>query len=307
MTIKNVAGEPIQLLSTFKAIYENGSINAAANVRGITQSAVSKHLQKLRVWFDDDLFSRTNDGMEPTAKAISLIDRIEHILYEMNVLLEEETFNPQSLSGTLTIATTSEISHKLTPALVKLLCKQSPDLRITIVHLSPDYFLRELESGKVDFVISVNWHAPDQLMQKRLFSDEFVCVMSQSNPLSQQDEIALEDYLAAPHIMVAPLGMDKGFIDNILLKRGLKRKIRLSVPDFQQLDGRLLGQEHIVSLPTQVAKSFAKQSRQKVVLKPLPMKVPCVDYYLFWHRRFHNGRLNQWMRAAIQSILTDRD
>ena len=73
MTIRNIAGERFQLLTTFSSIYNCGSINAAANAQGVTQSAVSKHLQKLRDWFDDELFVRTSTGMQPTAKATALV------------------------------------------------------------------------------------------------------------------------------------------------------------------------------------------------------------------------------------------
>lgn len=306
MSIRNTSGEPVQLLNTFKAIYEYGSISAAADIRGITQSAASKHLQKLREWFDDELFLRTAHSMEPTAKAISLIDRAEHILQEMALLFEDKAFEPHALSGTLCIATTSEISQKITPHLLPLLEKEAPNLRITLLNLSSDYAIRELESGKVNLVISVNWHAPEQLMQKRLFSDHFVCLMAKSNPLAKKDKLTMASYLKAPHLMVAPLGKERGFIDNLLLKQGVKRKVRLSVPDFLQVDPSLLHTGHLLSLPFQIAESLRKKSAKTLVIKALPFELAQVDYYLFWHRRFQNDSASQWARGIIQEILSER-
>jgi len=199
--MKTVSGERFVLLTTFKAIYENTGIGAAADVLGLTQSAVSKHLQKLRDWFEDDLFVRTAQGMEPTQKAMSLIDRVEHILQEVSILSESSHFDVATLTGVFTIATTSEVSQRLTPKLLTLLAEKAPHLRITIIHLASDYSLRDLEMGKVDAVISVNWHAPEQLIQKRLFSDRFVCVMQKKHPLAKR-KLSLDNYAKANHIMV---------------------------------------------------------------------------------------------------------
>jgi DNA-binding transcriptional LysR family regulator len=94
MTIRNINGERFTLLATFKAIYENGGISSAAEVQGLTQSAVSKQLQKLREWFKDELFVRAAGRMEPTGKAVSLIERVEHISQEVAILSEAGEFYP---------------------------------------------------------------------------------------------------------------------------------------------------------------------------------------------------------------------
>jgi len=300
MSIRNVSGERFALLATFKAIYENGGISSAAKVQGITQSAVSKHLQKLREWFKDELFVRTAAGMEPTEKSISLIERVEHILQEVAILSEGSHFDPSQLSGVFTIATTSEVSQRLTPGLLDKLRKLAPRLRITLINLANDYSIRELESGQVGLVISVNWHAPEQLMQKRLFSDRFVCLMHKEHPLSKR-KLTIDAYAKATHIMVAPLGKERGYIDEQLSERGLHRQVRLSVPDFSQLETHLLQGEHIVTLPHRVATEMRK--KDTLTIKQLPFDVPGFDYYLFWHRRFSKENTNRWMRELVIRLL----
>ena len=301
MTIRNINGERFTLLATFKAIYENGNIGSAAEVQGITQSAVSKHLQKLREWFKDELFVRALGRMEPTEKALSLIERVEHILQEVAILSEASHFDPALLRGVFTIATTSEVSQRLTPNLLKKLSKISPKLRITIINLANDYSIRELELGKVDLVISVNWHAPEQLIQKRLYNDRFVCLMHKHHPLAKR-KLTIEAYANAMHIMVAPLGKERGFIDEQLTQRGLRRHVQLSVPDFSQLKAHLLDGEQIVTLPHRVALDLKKQG--ELIIKQLPFEVPGFDYYMFWHRRFSNHNTNRWVREIVSSLLT---
>ena len=300
MIIRNINGERFALLVTFKAIFESGGISAAAKIQGMTQSAVSKHLQKLREWFNDELFVRTASGMEPTEKSKTLIERVEHILQEVATLSDQAHFDPSLLTGGFTIATTSEVSQRLIPGLLKKLSNVAPKLRITVINLTHDYSIRELESGKVNLVMSVNWHAPEQLMQKRLYSDQFVCLMHKDHALAK-GKLTLKAYANATHIMVAPLGKERGFIDEQLAKNDLQRQIRLSVPDFSQIDTAVLQSDHIVTLPKHVASKLKKD--KNLIIKALPFDVPDIDYYLFWHKRFSNENTNQWMRELIFSLL----
>lgn len=300
MSIKNISGERFQLLTTFKAIYNNGGISAAADVQGITQSAASKHLQKLRDWFEEELFVRTANGMEPTEKASTLIERVEHILTEMEALNQASHFSPAQLKGVFTIATTSEVCKRLVPPLLEIMSKEAPDLRITVINLANDYSIRELEMGKVSVVISVNWHTPEQLMQKRLFSDRFVCLMNKNHALAKRP-LTLKNYAEASHIMVAPLGKERGFIDDQLSLHGLRRRVRLSVPDFSQLGAQLLDHEHIITLPHRIALEMRKD--HDLTIKQLPIAVPSFDYYLFWHLRFQEEHTNKWMRDKIYNVL----
>ncbi len=302
MTKWNDDGARLQLLKTFKAILEHRNIMKAADARAITQSAASKHLAKLRTWFDDELFVRTAQGMQPTPKALSVAERIDTILRELELLSTATTFDPATVHGNLVLSTTDEVAARLLPELLASVHKAAPDLRLTLIPLEPDYSIRKLETGEVNLVISVNWHAPDQLIQKRLFGDRFVCLMSHKHALAQKT-LTLDNYANAAHLMVAPLGKQQGFIDDLLARSNRKRLVRLSVPQFIQISPEFLGHDHIITLPHRVACSLA-QSNQ-LVIKMLPFETPMIDYYVFWHRRFSNDSLSQWMRTLIADILKD--
>ena len=300
MTSRNISGERFQLLTTFKAIFDQRSIVKAADTLGMTQSAASKQLQKLRYWFDDELFVRTAQGMEPTAKAVSIIEQVESILDDMEVLSAASHFNSATLQGSFVIATTDEVSQRLLPQLLAQLDEQAPKLRLTIIRLESDYSIRQLETGKVNLVITVNWHAPEQLIQQRLFCDQFVCLMSRAHPLAKK-RLTIKNYADASHIMVAPLGKERGYIDDVLSRHGYKRFVRLSVPEFSRINHDLLGDQHLITLPHRVAKDLIKTN--PLIIKKLPFDLPDIDYYLFWHRRFTHENTNHWMRNLINDVL----
>ncbi len=302
MTYRNIAGERFQLLSTFKAILDQGNVVKAAEVQGMTQSAASKHLQKLRVWFNDELFARTTQGMEPTPKALSIIDQVETILHEMAQLTTSSHFDPAELQGNFTLSITDDISQCILSRLLIQLGKQAPKLRLSVVRWESDYSIQQLETGRVNLVISVNWNAPKQLMQKYLCGDRSVCLMSKSHPLADKI-LTLDDYANARHIMVAPLGKEQGYVDDLLHQQGHKRFVHLSVPDFSGISYDLLGDQSIVTLPHRVAENLAASA--PFVIKPLPFDAPNINYYMFWHRRFNRDNTTAWIRDLVQTVLKD--
>lgn len=300
MTLQN--REHLSLLPTFKAIFDHRSLVDAGRALGLTQSAVSKQLAKLRDWLQDDLFVRTTHGMQPTQRALSLVEPVNSILQEVDALLADRPFDPSSLTGNVIIATTDEIRTQLLPELFHRVRTVAPALRLSLIPLSPDYSLRALEVGDVNLVISVNWHAPDQLRQRRLFSDRFVCLMSQNHPLAHK-ALTLENYAAAAHIMVAPLGSKQGFIDQVLTEHGMHRFVCLSVPDFGHIEPQILGDHHIVCLPHRIALQHARA--HNLVIKPLPFDAPGFDYYVFWHQRFAKDPKTLWLRNLVLELLQD--
>ena len=81
-------------LKTFLTVLEEGAVTKAAGKIGVTQSAVSHTLDKLRVIFEDPLFVRDGRGIAPSAKALSLREPIEDILRGIESLSQQGGFDP---------------------------------------------------------------------------------------------------------------------------------------------------------------------------------------------------------------------
>ena len=297
--VRNFEGEQLKLLFTFKLLFEERSVVKTAERTHTTQSAVSKQLKKLREWFNDDLFVRTAHGMEPTERALQLIHRIEDIIEQLESLNDAGIFKVERLNGYAVIQTSDEVSRTITPALLRKFRLQAPNLGLRVEPLEYQYAIRDLEAGRVDLVISVNWHAPDQLLQKRLFSDEFVVVMNKTHPLANKD-MSNRDYADAQHLLVAPLSKQRGHLDSLLEQEGYSRRIHLRVPTFGEITSEIMGDEYIVTLPSQVAKRLSKTT--PLCIKPLPFGTVRFSYYMFWHRRFINNQRNQWIRSTVGEI-----
>lgn len=294
--------EALPHLTTFQALMDHGGVTGAAEALGLTQSAVSKHLAKLREAYGDPLFIRTGSGMRPTPRSLWMSEHVATILAEAEALSLARPFSPADLDGIVTVSTTDEIGNTLLQTVLPRLRKEAPGLRLTIVPLATGYSLTELETGRVDLVISVNWHAPDVLKQTRLFNDHFTCVMSRVHVLADQDW-SLQDYADAEHILVAPLGMPTGRIDEALASQDLQRSVRVSVPVFRQLDPEVLGADLIATVPARVARMLDLRFPDRLVTQDLPFEVPEISYFSMWHARFDKDPRHVWLRHLIRNAL----
>ncbi|MEO0423197.1 MAG: LysR family transcriptional regulator [Pseudomonadota bacterium] len=294
MSIRNLKRLP--LLEAFDAIMTRGSLVAAADAMQVTQSAVSKQLAQLREWFDDELFVRTSDGMQPTPRALALREQVEALLGQAAELVARAPISPADFTGQFVISATDEVLARLVSPLVSRLAEEAPRLRLITLPLARDYSARELEAGQINLLVAVNWHAPDNLMLRKLASDPFVCVMHEDNPLAAGN-LTLRRYAKATHVLVAPLGHRKGVVDIELERLGMERHVCASVPAFNMLDAQLLGDSRITTVPSRVARTLAQHG--PFVVKQVPLQLPVTDYYALWHPRFTADPRMRWMLAAV--------
>lgn len=291
----------LPLLATFQAMMDHGGVSEAARALGVTQSALSKQLAKLRLAYDDDLFVRTPDGMRPTPHATWMSARVENILAEAAALSEARPFDPKSFEGTMIFSTTDEICQLLAPGLLDLLEQEAPLQRVTFVPLQPDYSFQQLEAGRVDLAISVNWHAPDGLKQSRLMSDKFVCLLGVNHPLART-KLSTSEFANAQHVMVAPLGLQNGHIDEALARLDLRRNVGLSVPYFSQITPQVMTDRRIVTLPAHVANALGQKYPGAFWVQSLPFDVLEFSYFAMWHTRFDRDPRHVWLRSIVRKI-----
>ncbi|TWT41284.1 HTH-type transcriptional regulator LeuO [Thalassoglobus neptunius] len=121
------------MLKTFLTVLEEMSVSRAAARLGVTQSAVSHALDKLRVIFDDPLFVRVGRGIESTARARSLQSSVESLLDDLKSLTDHRDFDPFVEPMEFTIAANDFPIHFVFPTLLKQLSEEGIDLRIRFI------------------------------------------------------------------------------------------------------------------------------------------------------------------------------
>ena len=302
MKIWNTSSIRLQDLLVFQAILSNGSITAAAEALGTTQSNVSKQLKALRQYFGDELFVRSGRGMAATSKALSIAPQVADVVRTFEALRGEMAFDPRDIERDFVISTTDEVQHFLLPRLLARVAEETPRSRVIFKVLERNYAAKQLESGSVDLAITLNWQVPEHLMQRRLYSDDFVVIYRDGHPL-QERRLTLNRYLKSAHMMVSPLGSVHGPIDEILNSYGHKRQVRLAVPYFMQVPDALLGSDLVLTLQRRACEELVRH--HALVIDDLPLPTRPVHYFMFWHKRYDKDSTSQWLRQACYEILHD--
>ena len=119
-------------LIIFKTVIETGSFSAAARTLGKVPSAVSMSIANLEIDLNLSLFSRAGREPIPTSQAITLYEKTEQLLIEMNQWKQHAFALSEGLESALNIVVVSEILHIQWTDYISLLEKEFPDLQINI-------------------------------------------------------------------------------------------------------------------------------------------------------------------------------
>ncbi|CAH0990998.1 PCP degradation transcriptional activation protein [Sinobacterium norvegicum] len=175
----------IHHLKVFISLYQVQNTSKTAESLGLTQSAISRTLKKLRDTFDDPLFIRNKAGLVPTEYADNLYSRLPDALDSLLLTFQPQGFfSPRDLSEELRIA--------LHPSALKLI---GPELYMRIKSEAPKVKVRldNCDSGTSVSLLNGNIHMalnheilgqPKEIYRENLFTDELCIYARKQHPLA---------------------------------------------------------------------------------------------------------------------------
>lgn len=287
----------LTLLLVFLGLLRHRKASAVAAELGLTQSAISQALKRLREIFRDDLFLRLPHGMEPTATALALEDNVAQAVESLRGALGvAKAFDPTKAEGTLRVAALDAEQAVLIPALVARLRKSAPRLRLSALPLGRNDAVAALNDGRVDLALGFLWNMPSQMSAQRLYDETFL-VAGRPKLLPHAPRISLEDYCAAEHVLISPGGDMHGVVDERLAAMNRSRLVVLGLPAFLPALAAVAASNALVTLPARVAQKFAKGFGLVTATPPLAVRSFSVSAY--WHRRNDAQPQMQWLRTLL--------
>jgi DNA-binding transcriptional LysR family regulator len=279
------------------ALLDARSVTGAARRLGVTQSAVSHALGRLREQFGDPLLVRTSTGMTLTARAEELRDPVHRNVEALREMAEGGTrFDPSTTTRTFTIATTDQVGVLLLPSLYGRLTTAAPGVNL---HVTPVVrnIERTLESSAADLVISGAFAPPEApgLYRHRIFDEPLVCVVRSGHP-TVRDRITLDQFCALPHALISPRG-GRGIVDELLDARGLARRVAVVLPHFLVAPFLIAKSDLVLTVAESVAKKFSALLPLRLVVPPI--EFPRATYFQIWHQRSHDDGAHKWLRALV--------
>ena len=122
----------LNLIRVFDALMEERNVNRAGLRLGLTQSAVSHALNRLRYHLKDDLFVRTRAGMMPTARAMEVGGRLREAIRQVESAFGTDGFDPATAQRRFVLAANDMVTATVGAQLVHMLAAIAPGLDLVI-------------------------------------------------------------------------------------------------------------------------------------------------------------------------------
>lgn len=208
------------LLITLDALLEEGSVAGAARRLGLSASAMSRALARLRETTGDPLLVRAGRGLIPTPRAQILRDEVARLVQETRAVLRpQQEVDPASLERTFRLRSSDGFVEAVGPALLARLAVEAPGVRLHFL-AKPDKESGPLRRGELDFETGViGATTAPELRTQALFQDHFVAVVHPDHPLCD-GTLTVARYAAARHVLVSRRGQPHSPIDEILAGQG---------------------------------------------------------------------------------------
>lgn len=299
----NLRSVDLNLLVVLQQLLMTRHVTQAAEQLHMSQPAVSRALQRLRETFDDPLLVRTRQGYDLSARAEIILPQLQNLLSGMAQLIAEPEFDPRQSEDVVRVyGLDLEVACFVTP-LIHVLRDEAPRMRLEIRTEPRDHF-ELLERGDVHFTLTglTPKAGEDQYRRLLIAQTKTVCMMSGDNPLAQGD-LTLERYLTASHGLVSITGMGPGIVDQRLTELGKQRHLALRLSNFMTAGDFCETTDLLFVMPEIVAQRIA--GGRNLVLKKVPDELmsPPVNFYLYWHERYHRDPMCLWIRRRILDVL----
>ena len=297
----------LNLLVAFEALAAELSVTRAAARLGVTQSAMSHTLRRLRSALGDELLVRTKGGMALTPRGESLVLPIRAGLSSLQrALANPEDFDPASSSRSFRLTGPDLFELLFMPGLVARVGEVAGGISLAMASVAPGELAAQLETGELDLAITTRMldgsqpRAQPGLMRRALLRDEWRCFLRCGHPaLNKRGKLSRARFLAAPQVLVSTSGRGRGIVDVVLDELGLSRKIALRVSSFYSAPVAVAGSDLILTAPASLERAVGHLGL--VCARP-PIELPAHSVDMSWHQRFGDEGGHRWLREQLIAV-----
>lgn len=290
----------LNLLVLFDAVMRFGSITQAADHLGMTQSAVSHSLRRLREFFGDPLFVRSGRGVVPTTRAEDIGRSVSEVVEILrNSLLMKAEFDPSYADREITLFLHDYGELVTLPALAAQIRSAAPNCRIKVAPVSGESLVRGLEEGWVDLAISGQASFSGEILQQRLFDADYAVAASAEAEF--REPLSIDEFALIDQVVVRPVRPDNLTIDALLLETGFSRRECIVTPHTMAVPSILSANPEMIAV---VPAAFIDSPASGGLIRQVrtEFRFPAIPVYQFWHRRYQVDNFSIWLRGVVRAI-----
>lgn len=303
----NLAAFDLNLLVAFEALMRERNVTRAARTIGLSQSAMSHTLNRLRALFGDRLFVRSGNSMTPTGRAVELAATIDPAMaYLRETMQPRSRFDAATSKRQFVIGMNDATVAGLLPVALRQIRRKAPGLRLSVVNLAENEGIEALQAGDVECAFDIYSELPKGILRQPLIETRFVGLADRNNRLVSEGQISLDQFLAAPHLRVAL--QDRHSHSNFDYHLGLlgyERRIMCQSPFFTSAPELVRGTDLITVIGRHAIQAIAHPG--DFILFELPIDPPRLVCEMIWHPRSATDAGIRWLRRLFKTAIEEEE
>lgn len=298
----NIIDIDLNLLKVFEALHDEGGASRAALRLGLTQSAVSAALRRLRQVYDDPLFVRTGRGLSPTLRANQLKPLISEALGKCRqslALLDPQATRFDGRSLSLGLSDDFEVAYG--QALIDAVRRHAPGLRLIFRQTHSQIVAQGLLERSLDLALTSGGFAERLLSRVVLGEGDYLCLVDPASLTPGQTSLSLEQFVEREQILVSSTGL-LGIVDEALADLGRSRTVCAATSHFAALGYLLKDSDYLATLPGHAATAIARVAGLQAL--PCPLSLPRYPVELGWRSSGPLDPLVERVRTAVLEVFS---
>ncbi|MEM9861587.1 MAG: LysR family transcriptional regulator [Myxococcota bacterium] len=291
----------LNLLVLFEALHREGSLTRAAQQVGLSQSAASQALGRLRDSLGDPLFVRRRGGMEPTPRARSLAAPVRQALQTLERgLLAAQVFDPKTSERTFRLGFGQLGEAALLPRLVAGVSQLAPNVSLRSVG-GPSLEVEDAAAhAELDLCFTYVPKDGSSVRFDRIGYEKIVVIARRDHPRIN-GTLTIEEFFAERHVLLHLEDERRQQVERMLRTSGPTRRVLAVATHYSTVPSIVAATDGLALVPRSLLSSPILERQLQSLAPPMPLQpLPC---HMGWHPSLEADPGHAWLRSSLVNIL----
>ena len=205
-------------IQAFVLVAELGGFSKAATQLHLTQTALTRRIQKLEAYLSVRLLDRTTRSVQLTTVGREFLPQARRLVSEATFAVGRLKDMSRLGQGNVVIASVPTMAHHTLPAVIREYTKLHPGNRIRIIESNAADVGRTVLHDQAEFGITIQLERHPELIEEAILREPFVFFCRDEHPLSKQKSVTWKELGQAELIMVSGLSGNRALLDHQLAR-----------------------------------------------------------------------------------------
>jgi len=291
-------GLDLNLLVALDALISEQSVSEAAHRIGLTQSAMSSALGRLREYFGDNLLVNVGRRMVLTPRGEQLAGPVHDTLLQISTMIARPAeFEAQGSTRCFTILASDYMIRSVLARVLAKVGAIAPGVSF-MIHALEDHPSSRIERAEVDLLLTAEQFISPDHPHQILFEDDYVVLGWADNPALDKD-MDVETYCRLHHVEVSHGKNRNPSLESTLVKAaGHSRIVDVTVPAFTDVGDVLINTARISTVHRRLAEIMCRELPLVMREMPFPLSVKLAAQ---WHHINRTDTELSWFLGLLQA------